>query len=102
MGLTHFPNGVSAQNTSAVNASAGTGDLDCVDLYASGALDVAGAVVGETVVVGHTFGSASTADVAPISPCITGTVVSTFITLGSVSALVAAYTVQVGTALTVA
>ena len=44
MGLTRFPNGVTANSTTALmyNTNAGDGDLDCLDLFTAGTASIAG------------------------------------------------------------
>lgn len=96
MSGTHFPNGVSAQTKANTNTSAGAGDLDCANLYASGSL------IGQVVNIPITFSSASTAQVLAAAIPFAGNIISTYVTVGSTSAVAAAYTVQVGSAGSVA
>ena len=96
MGLTHFPNGISAQVASVADANAGAGDLDCDKLY------VSGAIIGNIVSVPVTFGTSSAAQVVGVPvPNFACDLVATMVTVGSVSAVSAAYTVQGGSAGTV-
>lgn len=96
MGKTHFPNGISAQAASAANASAGAGDLDCDKLYAENG------VIGEVISVPITFGTSSAAQVVGVPvPNFACNLVAAMVTVGSVSAVAAAYTVQGGSAGTV-
>jgi hypothetical protein len=94
MSGTHFPNGISVQEKSATNASAGAGDLDCVDLYVSGDVN------GQDAIVQYTFGSASTSEVTYIPAPFDGDITDAFVTVVT-SARVAAYTVRQGSAGTV-
>lgn len=99
MPLTRFPNGVTVNSTTALvyNSNAVDGDLDCNRLFANDA--VIGAVWTETV----SFSTASTAQTvcAGAPPNWATDLVGAFVTVGSVSAIVAAYTIQGGSAGTV-
>lgn len=45
MGGSHYPNGVSATTPSADHASFGSGDINCVDVFAAGTVTVTGGAV---------------------------------------------------------
>ena len=110
MGLTRLPNGLTVNSTTALqyNSNATDGDLDCNNLYTAGAASVTGtvsaaSVVGNTWVETVAFSTASTAQtvIAGSPPDWATDLVGAFVTIGSVSAIVAAYTVRAGSAGTV-
>lgn len=115
MPRTNFPNGVSTRTRSAENTSTGDGDLNCLDLFVDGTATITGAatfsgsltvgtgtIVGETQLIVHNFSTASTAQVISLPIPWACNVVSTYVTMGSVSAVIAQYTVQAGSAGSVA
>lgn len=67
MPLTSWPFGITARALSAANASAGSGDVDCVDVFASGTItagtvSATGAIIGSgsiTVANGSVYGGRS-------------------------------------------
>ncbi len=100
MGLTRLPNGLTVNSTTALqyNSSAGDGDLDCNRLFVN---DGSG-VIGGVYAVNVQFLAASTAQIMAVAPPdYAASLVGAWVTVGSVSALVAAYTVQGGSAGTV-
>lgn len=102
MGLTRFPNGLTVNSTTALqyNSNAGDGDMDCNRLFAN-QVTVSTAtpgIVGELVALPVYFGTASTAQVVASGVPFAGQIIGTFVTIGSVSAVAAAYTVRVGSA----
>lgn len=115
MGLTRFPNGLTVNSTTALqyNSNAGDGDLDCNRLFTAGAASVGGALtvggnlnlgtagnvlIGQVVAIPVIFQSGSAAQTLPVMVPFAGNIVSAYVTMGSVSALVSQYTVQVGSA----
>lgn len=96
MPLTNFPNGVTTQINSAQNASAGDGDLNCQDLYVDGVL------YGEVVALSATFLVSSAVQALAVTVPFDGNLIGAFVTVGSVSAVAAGYTVRVGSAGSVA
>lgn len=110
MPLTSFPFGLTAQQLTSVNASAGSGDIDCVDIFAAGTVTVTGqiisqstaGIVGQYANVNYTFSTASTLQVTSIPIPFSGRIEQVYVTTGSVSAVVANYTIQIGSAGSVA
>lgn len=119
MGLTNYGNGVSTRATSAANTLAGDGDLNCLDLFVDGTATITGgqtftgaAVFSSTVTVGSgtqligqtyyipvTFGTASALEQLAVIPGFTNcSLDNVYHTNAATSALVASYTVQVGSA----
>ena len=117
MGLTRYPNGVTVCSTTALqySSSAGDGDLDCNRLFTAGAASIAGAVtiggtltvgtanpiVGQLVAIPVVFGTGSAAQVFSVGVPFSGNLIGAYVTIGSVSAIAAAYTVRIGSAGTV-
>ena len=121
MPLSHWPNGVSANLASVANTSAGAGDVDCTDVFASGAITgatgsiyggkVSYAITGSpgTVALTSALYDSSAIIFAPFK-CLpeivwvagaTGSVtVSIRVTAGSVSTATAVCTLTVGSATT--
>ena len=100
MGLTRYPNGVTVASgtTLAYNSAAGDGDLDCNRLFTNDAQGVIGGVYAVNV----QFLAASTLQIMAVAaPDFAANLVGAWVTVGSVSAIVAAYTVQGGSAGTV-
>ena len=100
MGLTRYPNGLTVNSTTALqyNSSAGDGDLDCNRLFVN---DSSG-VVGGVYAVNVQFLAASTLQIMAVAPPdFAASLIGAWVTVGSVSAIVAAYTVQGGSAGTV-
>ena len=113
MPLTSYPNGVTARALSAATTAAGSGDIDCLRLFTAGTVSASGpAIFTNTVTVGSatqliggysiftvTFQSTSVLEqksvVIGFPSCSLDAV---YQTVSSTSALVAAYTVQVGSA----
>lgn len=90
MGVTHLPNGFSAQQNSVESSNLGEGGI--------GARYVIGDIISALV----TFGTSSAAQVQAVSiPNFACNLVGAIVTVGSVSAVSAAYTVQGGSAGTV-
>lgn len=84
---TRFPNGVSAST------------VEQSSLPANGDGNFYGDVfVGQVVTMPIMFSSASTAQIVPAPAPFAGDIIGAFVTVGSVSAVSAAYTVQVGSA----
>ena len=110
MGLTNYPNGVSTRATSAANTAAGDGDLNCLDLFVDGTATITGVLVsnstagitGQYAGLVYTFGTASGLQVTSIAVPFAGSIDQVYVTTGSVSAVVASYTVRVGSAGSVA
>lgn len=102
MGLTRFPNGVTVNSTTAgqYNASAGDGDFDCNRLFANQVIVSTGTpgIVGQIVAVPILFSTGSAAQVLCVGAPFAGNIIGAFVTIGSVSAVVSQYTVQVGSA----
>ena len=116
MPLTRYPNGLTVNSTTALaySTAATDGDLDCNRLFTAGTASIAGgaiitgtvsaaSVVGNTWVETVAFSTASTAQtvIAGSPPDWATDLVGAFVTIGSVSAIVAAYTVRAGSAGTV-
>lgn len=124
MPLTSFPNGLTTRVLSSANASAGSGALDCVNIYSSGTYTIAstGSFVGNgpvscnstcTVnsalgVVGVInplivyFSTSSALQTVYVPVPIPGSLDFVYVTCGSVSAVVANYTITIGSAGSVA
>lgn len=119
MGLTRFPNGLTVNSTTALaySASAGDGDLDCNRLFVAGVSSLAGNLivggtlafstsgntpVGGVVSLAAYFTTASTAQTISVPAPFTGQIISAFMSIGATSARAAGYTVQVGSAGSVA
>src|SRR3990167_5901639 len=116
MPLTRYPNGLTVNSTTALqyNSTATDGDLDCNRLFTVGTASLAGgaiitgtvsadSVVGNTWITTVAFSTASTSPtgIAGSPPDWATDLVGAFVTIGSVSAIVAAYTVRAGSAGTV-
>ena len=122
MPLTQFPNGISTRTFASTNSAAGDNDLTCLDLFVDGTATITGAVsitgagsfggvLSSTSTAGitgqydgliFTFGTASAVQVTSIPVKFPGNIEAVYVTTGSVSAVVASYTVRVGSAGTVA
>lgn len=98
MPLTNFPNGISTQVTSAANTAAGAGDIDCVRLFSS----ATSGIVGQYANLNFTFSTASSVQPVSLAVPFAGRIEQVYVTTGSVSAVVAGYTVQIGSAGSVA
>lgn len=98
MPLTRFPNGVTVNSTTALqyNASAGDGDLDCNNLFLNNNF------IGQVYAIPVYFGVSSAAQVLVTGVPFAGNIIGAYVTIGSVSAVAAAYTVRVGSAGSVA
>lgn len=116
MPATHFPNGISTVsggttsaggalfNTLIVNSAAtlsGAGTFGGL-VTANAGLTVVGAITGETQLLTYTFSTASTAQTASLPVPWAGNVTAFYVVTGSVASVVANYTVQVGSAGSVA
>jgi hypothetical protein len=97
MPLTRFPNGLTVNSTTALqyNSSAGDGDIDCNRLFANGN------IIGQVVAIPIPFLVSSAAQVFSVAAPFTGDLIGAYVTIGSVSAVAAAYTVRIGSAGTV-
>jgi hypothetical protein len=87
MTYTRFPNGVSASTVEQASLpAAGEGNF-YGDLF-----------IGQNVIFPIMFASSSAAQTLPVAIPFAANIISAFVTVGSVSAVAAAYTVQVGSA----
>ena len=117
MPLTRFPNGLTACSTTALryNSSATDGDGDFNNIYGNGTITVGtvsvtgqliqastAGVVGQLAALTYTFGTGSAVQQTSIATPFAGRIENVYVTTGSVSAVVAAYTIQVGSAGSVA
>jgi hypothetical protein len=112
MGLTRFPNGLTVRSTTGFspatlgyNSAATDGDIDCNRLFVNSLVTVSTSnpgIIGEVVAVPVFFGTGSAAQVFGVAAPFAGDIIGAFVTIGSVSAVAAAYTVRVGSAGSVA
>lgn len=100
MPLTRFPNGLTACSTTALrySSSATDGDIDMNNMYVAGTANITGPVVGQHLFLTYNFSTGSAAQTISLPTPFSGSIVNTWMTIGSVSAIVASYTVQVGSA----
>ena len=106
MPLTTYPNGVSTRTFASTNSAAGDNDLTCLDLFVDGTATFTGqlvsnsslGVVGQLEGVMFTFGTASAVQVTSLPVPFAGNLEAVYVVMGSVSAVVASYTVQIGSA----
>ena len=110
MPLTHFPNGITSQTASAAGTVAGSGDIDCLDLFVAGTASVTGAVIGasasftsnsiagETMLYTFAMGSPSTAVVQYAPVAAAGAITAAFVVVGATITVTTGYTVAVGSA----
>ena len=113
MPYTHFPNGLTTRTASAANTAGGDNDLNCLDLFVDGTATITGGqTFSSTITVGSGtqiiglydfypvyFGTSSALQQIAVAPghanCSLDAV---YVTFSTVSALVASYTIQVGSA----
>ena len=112
MPLTQFPNGVSTRTFASTNSAAGDNDLTCLDLFVDGTATITGGVsvsgvlassstaglTGQLASLVFTFGTASAVQVTSLPVPFAGNLEAVYVVMGSVSAVVASYTVQIGSA----
>lgn len=102
---TVFPKGVTATSTTSVGVRTVDGEIYADTLVVGGTLSFGTATpgaIGQVVAVPVFFGTGSAAQVIAAAVPFNGNIVGAFVTIGSVSAVAAAYTVRVGSAGSVA
>jgi hypothetical protein len=109
MPLTNYPNGISTRATSAANTAAGDNDLNCLDLFVDGTAVITGNLTVSTAGIINSyyplifpFSTSSALQVVSLPVPFAGSLDNVYVTTGSVSAVVASYTVRVGSAGSVA
>lgn len=107
MPLTSYPNGLttavltktSTGATIGQNSAAGDGDCDIKGTaYIAGSANITGNVIGQHILLTYTFSTVSTAQIIALPSPFTGQHIATYVTVGSVSAVLANYSVQIGSA----